>query len=446
RRRRAPADHLDRTPAAGLDLGPGPEEAEPPRRGRRARGAEQPEDAPSALRDDRDGEAWDDEEDEEHEQGRGPRRAAAAGRGRRARPEPAGRRGGGRRATRRRRKRGRMSPAVLALVIVLMAGAGGGGAVALRTYVFPPDFDGEGSGEVEVAIGSGATGTDIGETLEEAGVVASVRAFTNAIDGAHVAPGTYVLREGMSAEAAMELLLDPESRIGIRVTIREGLRASQILAELSEATEIPLEEFEAAYADTAALDLPAYADKGPEGYLFPDTYMIDSGTPAVGILNQMVRRYDDAAAELELERRAEELGYTPNEIMAVAAIVQAESGGVDDMAKIARVVYNRLDQGMYLKMDSTCFYALGEYGIAMNAQQQQACRDSGSDYETYFREGLPAGPIVSPGADAINAALEPADGAWLFFVATDPENGVTEFAETEAEFWELVNRFNQSQQ
>ncbi|MFC7331274.1 endolytic transglycosylase MltG [Marinactinospora rubrisoli] len=465
RRRRPAATPVDRTPVAGLDLGLG--EEEPPRRGshrslatagssdrslatggsRRARTAEpEPDDGP-------DDEAWDEQEeaereDREHEseQGRGGRRGAAR-RARRSGSEPsAGRRGGGRRATKRRRRRGRLSPAVLVLVVVLVAGAGTGGAVLARNYVFPPDYDGEGSGEVEIVVGSGDTGTDVGETLEEAGVVASVRAFTNALDGAHLAPGTYRLREQMSADAAMELLMDPESRIGVRVTIREGLRASQILAELSEATEIPLEEFEAAYEDTAALELPSYAEKGAEGYLFPDTYMIDSGMSAAEILNHMVRRYEDAAAELELEQRAEALGYTPNEIMAVAAIVQAESGGKDDMPKISRVVYNRLDEGMKLQMDSTCFYAIGEYGIAMNAQQQQACQDSGSEYETYFREGLPAGPIVSPGADAINAALEPADGNWRFFVATDPENGVTEFAETEAEFWELVNRFNQSRQ
>ncbi|MGV2385258.1 MAG UNVERIFIED_CONTAM: endolytic transglycosylase MltG [Thermobifida fusca] len=360
-----------------------------------------------------------------------------------------GRRAAGRRAkSRRQRKKSKVALASALIVLSLfLVSAGTGGYLLLRTYIIPPDYSGEGNGEVDIVIEEGDSGTVIAEKLHQAGVIASVRAFTNEIRFSDInfVPGTYRMRLGMSAEAAVALLLDPESRIALNVTIPEGLRAEQILDRLAEQTGIPREEFQEAYEDHESLDLPEYATQGPEGYLFPETYEFDRSASATEILQQMVAQYRKVAAEIDLENRAAEAGFDPNEIMAIAAIVQAESGKIEDMGKVARVIYNRLDDGMYLKMDSTCFYALGEYGIAINRDQQDRCRNDETGYDTYFHEGLPVGPIVSPGKDAIEAALAPEEGPWLFFVTTDPENGVTKFTDSEAEFWELVNEFNQSQ-
>lgn len=206
----------------------------------------------------------------------------------------------------------------------------------LRTYVIPPDYSGEGSGQVEIVIEEGDSGTAIAEKLHQAGVIASVRAFTNEIRFSEInfVPGTYRLRLGMSAEAAVELLLDPESRISLNVTIPEGLRAEQILDRLAEQTGIPREEFQEAYDDHDSLNLPDYATQGPEGYLFPETYEFDRSASAADILQQMVEQYWRVAAEVDLENRAEEAGFDPNEIMAIASIVQAESGKIEDMARL----------------------------------------------------------------------------------------------------------------
>ncbi|MDA8372361.1 MAG: endolytic transglycosylase MltG [Nocardiopsaceae bacterium] len=382
--------------------------------------------------------ADDDGEDGAADRGRRSRQ----GRGRRSRSS----RASGKAVRKRRGRRGRKGVVVVAIV-ALTAVIGGGGYVLARDYVFPPDFDGEGSGEVEVAVEDGASGAVIAEALEEKGVVASSRAFINALGdhGGEITPGTYRLRSQMSGEAAVAMLLDPDARIGVRVTIREGLRAERILEELSEKGGLPAEDLEAAYADEEGLGLPPYAEKGAEGYLFPDTYMVDRDAEAHEVLKKMVDRYKTAAEEIGLEQRAAEAGLTPNEAVSLAAIIQAEAGTVEDMPKISEVVYNRLEEGMNLKMDSTCFYAIEEYGIAMNSTQQQKCRESESGYETYFSEGLPAGPIVSPGKDALEAALEPSDDGWLYFVTTDPENSVTEFAKTEAQFFELRDEFNRNQ-
>ncbi|GAA1108381.1 endolytic transglycosylase MltG [Nocardiopsis metallicus] len=361
-------------------------------------------------------------------------------RAKRAKAAQAARRNAGK--PKRRKSKGLM----ILLVLVLMLVVAGGGFAVMRTYVFPPDHEGAGEGEVVFTIAEGQSGTAVGQSLVDQGVVASVRAFTNALgeQGDALVPGTYSLAENMSGESAVAALLDPENRLGGRITIREGLRSEQVLEMVADGTGLALEDLAEAYAQTDELGLPDYATEGPAGYLFPSTYRFEPDTEPLSILRTMVTQYRQVAEELDLEARAAELGYDANEIMAIASIVQAESGGVDDMAKISRVVYNRLDDGMMLQMDSTCFYAIGEYGIALNNDQLAECEADTSGFDTYHKTGLIPGPFVAPGEDAIEAALEPEDGEWLYFVATDPENGVTEFAETYEEFEVLKQRFQET--
>jgi UPF0755 protein len=134
---------------------------------------------------------------------------------------------------------------------------------------------------------------------------------------------------------------------------------------------------------------------------------------------------------VDLEGGAKALGHTPREMIIIASIIQAEAGRAEDMPKIARVIYNRLDHKppMKLAMDSTVMYALGKYRTyATHAELETKSR-----YNTYMHEGLPPGPIANPGDHAIEAALNPAPGSWLFFVATDPKSSVTKFATNETQ-------------
>lgn len=348
----------------------------------------------------------------------------------------------GRRA--KRRGKGMM----ILLVLALIVGIGGGGFFVMRTYVFPPDFDGEGEGEVVYVIEENQSGRAVGQGLADLGVVASPRAFTNALEGLSeeelgqgLVPGSYSLALGMSADSAVRALLDPASRLGGRVTINEGKRNEQVLEQLAEETGVPYEEFEAAHSRPDELGLPEYAEGEAAGYLFPSTYMFDPDTDALTMLRTMVQQFHATAEEVRLEERAAGLGLTPDEVMAIASIVQAESGKEEDMPMVSRVIYNRLDIDMNLGMDSTCFYAIGEYGIALNNDQLEACAADTSGFDTYHKPGLPPGPFVAPGRAAIEAALDPAEGPWLYFVATDPENGVTEFTDSEAEFELLKQEF-----
>ncbi|GHC92070.1 hypothetical protein GCM10007079_40280 [Nocardiopsis terrae] len=444
----APADPSEEEPSRDTGSFAAPLDEEPAgrrggrRRARRSRrGAPDPE---PPVEDEAEEDLYEEERLEDIAAAYGNSRANRK-RARRAKAAQAARRAAGK--PRRRRSKGLM----ILLALVLMLVVAGGGYGVMRTYVFPADHSGEGEGEVVFTIEEGESGTAIAQRLVDQDVVASVRAFTNALNampeeelGEGLVPGTYSLAEGMSGQSAVTALLDPANRLGGGITIREGLRSEQVLEHLADNTGLDLDELRAAYEQTDELGLPEYATEGPEGYLFPATYEFEPGTEALAMLRTMVTQHRQVATEIDLEGKAAALGYDANEIMAIASIVQAESGGTEDMPKISRVVHNRLDIEMPLQMDSTCFYAIGEYGIALNSEQLAACEADTSGFDTYHKPGLIPGPFVAPGQDAIEAALEPAEGEWLYFVATDPENGVTEFAETHEEFEVLKERFEET--
>ncbi|MFI7637116.1 endolytic transglycosylase MltG [Nonomuraea sp. NPDC049400] len=352
----------------------------------------------------------------------------------RRRPRGSGKRGGRRR--RRRRNRGGLIAPLLAFVVLAGIIGGGGyyGYLWLSDALVPDDFTGQGTGEVVLEIKDGQSASEVAQELERLGVVASARAFTNAIGNANksgsLQPGSYKLRKKMSAAQAVAMLI-PENRLLARVSIPEGKRLSDTLSILAKATGKPAKEFTAAAKDVGELDLPPYARNKLEGYAFPATYDFQPKTTPKEMLATMVKRFNQTAETMDLEGGAKALGHTPHEIMVIASIVQAEAGRAEDMSKIARVIYNRLERKppMKLEMDSTVMYALNKYRTyATHAELQTKSR-----YNTYMYEGLPPGPIANPGDHAIEAALNPAKGSWLYFVATDPKGSITEFATTEAE-------------
>src|SRR5699024_10150909 len=274
-------------------------------------------------------------------------------------------------AKRKAKKRGRRGNrrAMLALSLVLLLLIGGSGFFVVRNYVFPPDHTGEGHGELVFVIAEGESGSTIAQNLTDQGGVASVRAFTNALGalsqeelGDGLVPGTYSLSLEMSGESAVQALLDPDNRLGGRVSIPEGLRSEQVFELLAEETGLGEEELQEAYEQTDELNLPEYAVEGPAGYLFPATYRFEPETEALSALKTMVTQFRQVAEEMDLEGRSAEIDHDPNEVMAIASIVQAESGKAEDMPKVSRVVHNRLEADMPLQMDSTCFYAIDAYG------------------------------------------------------------------------------------
>ncbi|MFI6512821.1 endolytic transglycosylase MltG [Streptosporangium sp. NPDC050855] len=368
------------------------------------------------------------------------RRGSRASSGR----EPGERRG---RRRRRRRSRGRFLAPMLAIIVLLggIGAAGFYGYTWVRDVMTPDDYTGKGSGEIVVEIKDGQSASQIAQTLQDQGVVKSARAFVDAVGQAgkssSLQPGEYTMRKQMSAAEAVKLL-DPGKRLLERVTLKEGLRLADTLKQLSKQTGKPLREFQQAAKNGEELGLPAYARGRLEGYAFPATYEIRPKMTASEILTAMVDRFNQTADKDDLQSKARELGHTPHEIMTIASIVQAESGTQEDMGKVARVIYNRLDgtPRRKLEMDSTVMYGLNKYGIESSGRDLE----STSPYNTYRFEGLPPGPIANPGDDAIQAALNPTKGDWVWFVTTCPGKRITKFASLESDFLALKAEYERN--
>ena len=334
-----------------------------------------------------------------------------------------------------RPRRGRSALATLLALGIVVAVVGGAAYVGRNAltgaFAGPEDFAGPGLGTVRAEIQPGDSVSTIGTRLTELGVVASADAFVDASESearaTSIQPGSYDMRLQMAAADALALLIDPSNRLFYEATLPEGLLLAESLARLAEATGIPLAELEAAARAPRELGLPAYANDFVEGFIFPATYEFEPGANAPAVLAETVVRFEQAAAALDLVAGAKTLGVEPLDVVVIASIIEAEATRVEDRARVARVLYNRLEMRIRLQLDSTVKYVVGVDGDIFTTEQDRATE---SPYNTYLVDGLPPGPISSPGEAALEAALHPAEGNWLYFVVVDLETGETRFAAT----------------
>jgi UPF0755 protein len=341
--------------------------------------------------------------------------------------------GGGSQPPKRKRRLGWL----WALLVVLALGVGGAATAwilfedkvrAVMGWELPIDYTTTGNGEEAlVVIKSGDIGSDIAKSLHEAGVTMTAKAFYQLLLSLDPAPtfipGTYSLQKEMSAESALAALQDPANVVVSHVTIPEGTSIKKTLQRLADGTGIPLEEFEAAAEDLGQFDVPSKAPS-LEGFLFPATYNFDPGLSAADILHVMVdRTYQslDAAGVAEKDRL---------KVLSFAALIQKEGGNTKDFYKVARVFQNRLDRGMLMQSDATVSYGANSTSIFTTGAQRA---DASNKYNTYVHPGLPFAPIGAPGDAAIDAALHPAKGDWIYFVLVNGETGETKFSKTLAE-------------
>ena len=351
-----------------------------------------------------------------------------------------GRGGSGRGSGGTRPKKRRLLWLKITLPLVLILGAVGGvGAFgwvnynvqvrALLGIPLPTDFQGTGNGEEAiVTVQSGDIGSDVARELHGAGVTmtyAAVYDYLVANPDVGFTPGNWRLQKEMSAEAAVTALQDTANKVTDKLLLREGISLATTLEVIAETTGLALADVQAAAADPQAYGLPEQAPS-LEGYLFPATYELDGSETAKDILqllvNTMVERLD--AAGVAPENRSTTL--------IMASIIQREAGSnPDDFYKISRVFQNRIDQGINLQSDATVAYGTGRFDSVWTEPEERA--DPSNLYNTYANPGLPVGPIGLPGERAIDAALHPVDGPWLFFVPVNLATGETVFSETAEE-------------
>lgn len=291
------------------------------------------------------------------------------------------------------------------------------------------DYIGNGVDPVQVTVPKGATLRQISDLLFAANVVKTAKAFdreaeANA-DSKMIQVGKYNLRTQLPAKTALAMLLDPKNIVRNRVTLKDGVRLSQQVTALSKATGIAEKDFNAKLKAWKKLGLPTWAKNGAEGFIFPDTYELPDKPTAANVLMLATDQFNTVATDLNIEDGASALGYSPYQVLVMASIIEKEAGVNDgDRAKIARVFYNRLQQGVLLQSDATVAYANNITGRVTTTDAERALK---SPYNTYYVKGLPVGPITSPSKKSIDAALHPADGDWLYFAVINLDTGETEF-------------------
>ena len=316
------------------------------------------------------------------------------------------------------------------LVVLVIAAVGIGGRIVLGRINDP--YKGYEGQEQFVEIPQGAGTSDIRRRLIEAGVVRDEFAFRAALrwtgQAQSLQAGEYRFDRPMSAAEVIDKIArgDVHAR---RLTFPEGLTIRE-MARLYESREFG----EAGAFTEAAANASLIRDLDPEapdleGYLFPETYALPRGTPASRLIAMMVNRFRASYTE-ELQRRAKDRGMTTREVVALASLVEKETGKEEERRLVAAVYTNRLRIGMGMQADPTVVYALQKAGrYDGNIRREDLAFDS--PYNTYKHAGLPPGPIASPGEASLRAALDPADVKYLYFVSRNDGSHV--FAETLAE-------------
>ena len=284
--------------------------------------------------------------------------------------------------------------------------------------------------EVIIDIPAGSSGSAIAVLLFDSEIIKSSEAFFRVAVGdkrsEKIAPGNHRLTKTISAQQALDQLLDPE-RIPNLIKVYEGSWKSEIAKSLVK-YGFSTNEVSRALATAKLPD--GFRDS--EGLLFPAQYSFVKGTTANEAVQAMVDRFTQEPAAKELLLGTQK--FKPSQLLTIASIIQAE-GEQKDFAKVSRVIYNRLKIGMPLQMDSTVHFVKKLRGEIFLSSQSTLIN---SPYNTYKKYGLPPGPICSPGADAISAALKPAVGDWLYFITVAP--GDTRFTKSLEEFnsWKAI--------
>lgn len=308
---------------------------------------------------------------------------------------------------------------LLAVALAAAAAAVAGGVLGWRLLEkIRQPYRGYPGQERIVLIPKGWTAAQIGQSLEEAGVIESAPLFRLYLkwdrDDDVLQAGEYRFDEPLTIPEVAEKLRSG-AVLHRKITIREGLDLREIAERLAAAGFGRVEAFRAAAADPGPIsDLDPLAED-LEGYLFPETYHFTRGADEQKIVATMVRHFRRVWTP-ERRRRAERMGWTVREVVTLASLIEKETGLAEERPLVSAVFHNRLKINMKLACDPTVVYAvkrIKEYDGVIHRSDL----DLDSPYNTYLHPGLPPGPIANPGAAAIDAALHPAEADYLYFVS-----------------------------
>ncbi len=304
--------------------------------------------------------------------------------------------------------------------------------------LFSQGCSGEDGDLERLVIPEGAGLRAVADTLAAHGVIGWPRFFELYVRvkkaDSQVKAGTYELPRGAGWSRSLEALVTGRV-VTVPVTIPEGWTISQIAGRLAPIAEIPEDSVAQRLLDPALAESLKVPGPNLEGYLFPETYRFAQAVSAETIAAEMVDRYREIWTPERLAA-LDSLGMTERELITLASIIQSEARWEDEMPLIAAVFHNRLRRPMRLQADPTVQYALESRQSRLLYSHIDSVADN--PYNTYTHDGLPPGPIGSPGISAIDAALKPASVPYLYFVAGD--DGRHEFSRTLREHNRAIQR------
>ena len=335
---------------------------------------------------------------------------------------------------RRESSRGRRVVAVLGGVALVVVLAVGGAGLWVRGQIDP---SGEPGTPISIEIPEGATSDDIGKLLADEGIIASDFVwgwYLRINGGGPFQAGLYELAPNSAMGDVVDILsAGPKPPDERSFTVPEGLTVPEVVARLADPDKGL--GFDAAtlqqLLDTGQVRSAFQPADQPsnEGILFPETYRVAADADELAVLQLMVAQLDATMTELGVETAQERFNLTPYEILITASLIEEETKVDAERSKVARVIYNRLKDGIPLGIDATSRYEAELEG----RDREDIDFESDSPYNTRRQAGLPPTPIASPGRASIEAALNPADGPWIFYVLQDAE-GNHFFTDSNREF------------
>ncbi len=338
------------------------------------------------------------------------------------------------------RRRRRFLALVLSLTVFVIA-------IAIGAQFLKPllggdkmaDYPGPGTGNVTITVEPGAGPRSVATELESKKVVANADTFLKEFtaSGGALNPGTFSMRQEMKNSDAVSVLLNKGQGKVMYFALSAGLRISESLQAISEGTGIPVADLKALSDAPAQFGVPKKA-KNLEGYLLPGEYRFPLGSSAKDILQKLVGNTLD-----ELKAQGVTDSAKQYDVVTVASIVQAE-GGQAEYGDVAGAIYNRLkpnntETNGLIQSDATVTYGLGIRSFHIDEAQKA---DKSNPYNTYANQGLPAGPIGSPGKTAIDAAAKPKSNSYLYWVTINLDTKETKFSKTLAEHNGYVEQYN----
>lgn len=330
---------------------------------------------------------------------------------------------------------------LILFLLILIAGVGG-------FFLAPGYLDSTYNTEsVELVVDKGDSLYSVAEKLYEENVIKSRLWFRYKGEemAGRIKPGKYSIEEGSKLEDVFETIQQGEKEVPVVVTFPEGYILYQFAEKIQEVGFGTIEEFIEETENYYGQNYTEVYDNKQlyfslEGYVFPETYHFSKKQTMAQIVEQLVNTTDEIWDEQMVLKR-EELGMTRHEIMTLASLVEREAYNDEEREIISGVIYNRIKIGMPLQIDATVIYGIGK-GKEHMTRVLYADLEKENPFNTYRNQGIPPGPIASPGKNSINAALNPQTHNYYYYVMG--ENGHV-FAETYDEHLKNVEKYRQMQ-